>query len=76
MFEFRIDFPLKKIGLMLWINEIVYKNMLQMLEEEFFKMEMYVIIIMDCEILEFRLVLYRLSKRIVLIINSLLWEYI
>lgn len=72
MFEFRIDFPLKKIGLMLWINEIVYKNMLQMLEEEFFKMEMYVIIIMDCEILEFRLVLYRLSKRIVLIINSLL----
>lgn len=57
---------------MLWINEIVYKNMLQMLEEEFFKMEMYVIIIMDCEILEFRLVLYRLSKRIVLIINSLL----
>lgn len=72
MFEFRIDFPLKKIGLMLWINEIVYKNMLQMLEEEFFKMEMYVIIVMDCEILEFRLVLYRLSKRIVLIINSLL----
>lgn len=71
MFEFRIDFPLKKIGLMLWINEIVYKNMLQMLEEEFFKMEMYVIIVMDCEILEFRLVLYRLSKRIVLIINSL-----
>lgn len=57
---------------MLWINEIVYKNMLQMLEEEFFKMEMYVIIVMDCEILEFRLVLYRLSKRIVLIINSLL----
>ena len=45
MFEFRIDFPLKKIGLMLWINEIVYKNMLQMLEEEFFKMEMYVIIV-------------------------------
>ena len=72
MFEFRIDFPLKKIGLMLWINEIVYKNMLQMLEEEFFKMEMYVIIVMDCEILEFRLVLYRLSKRNVLIINSLL----
>lgn len=57
---------------MLWINEIVYKNMLQMLEEEFFKMEIYVIIVMDCEILEFRLVLYRLSKRIVLIINSLL----
>lgn len=63
---------MKKIGLMLWINEIVYKNMLQMLEEEFFKMEIYVIIVMDCEILEFRLVLYRLSKRIVLIINSLL----
>lgn len=57
---------------MLWINEIVYKNMLQMLEEEFFKMEIYVIIVMDCEILEFRLVLYRLSKRIILIINSLL----
>lgn len=37
MFGFRLDFPLKKI--VLWINEIVYKNMLEMLEEEFFKME-------------------------------------
>lgn len=50
---FRLDFPLKKI--VLWINGIVYKNMLEMLEEEFFKIKICVTIVIDCEIFEFRL---------------------
>lgn len=53
MFGFRLDFPLKKI--VLWINGIVYKNILEMLEEEFFKIKICVTIVMDCEIFEFRL---------------------
>lgn len=53
MFGFRLDFPLKKI--VLWINGIVYKNMLEMLEEEFFKIKICITIVMDCEIFEFRL---------------------
>ncbi|PBC28334.1 hypothetical protein APICC_03779 [Apis cerana cerana] len=50
--SYLLDFPLKKI--VLWINGIVYKNMLEMLEEEFFKIKICVTIVMDCEIFEFR----------------------